>query len=308
MAERKAVIDLGTNTFNLLIAEVHPHGFEVIHTEKDGVALGMGGINKNQIAADAYERGLHTLRHFRTVCDKFGVAQPEALGTSALRDAMNGPEFVQQAKAETGIVIQIISGEEEAGLIYAGVSWSHPFHNAGLIMDIGGGSTEFILAGASGIAWKQSFNIGVARIYQELQLADPYGAQEVAMIEAWLEKHTHGFFEQVRCDELVGASGSFETFYEMIHHEAFQEHFQTIELPLNELFEVLDWLIYSTSEERNQHPYIIPIRRIMGPIAAVKTRWILKKIEAKRCFVTPCSLKEGVLRLNQQGLAQSGNV
>lgn len=290
-----AVIDLGTNTFNLLIAEKNELNFTIIHSEKIGVALGMGGINEDLISPDAFQRGIDALVHFKEKCKLFETDKILAIGTSALRGAKNSQDFLEESSKQTGIEIQIISGEREAELIYKGVKWSYDFDETCVIMDIGGGSTEFIFADKNGIVAKESFNIGVSRIYQEIQCHDPYSAENVDTIKQWLEEKTNSFFKDKKCSILIGASGSFETFYEMIHHEEFEEHLNAIEFPIEELKTILTWIIASSQKERDEHPYIIPIRRKMAPIAAIKTQWVMNSLAIQKTFVTPCALKEGVL-------------
>lgn len=300
-ATRVAVIDLGTNTFNLLIADVFSDRFDLIHTEKEGVALGMGGINDGLIAPDAFERGISAMVRFKQICQSFEVEEIIAIGTSALRDASNSEDFQNRVYMQTKILIQIISGEEEAEMIYKGVLWSYDFSERAVIMDIGGGSTEFIFANAIGIEQKISLNIGVSRIFQELKLNDPLTAGDVDLIEKWLDVHSDGFFDDKQCDVLLGASGSFETFHEMIHRERFPNVSKAIEIPIQQIVHILDWTIYSNQYERDHHPFIIPIRKKMAPIAAVKTRWVMNKLLVKKVFVTPFSLKEGALEIIQKG-------
>ena len=294
---RKAVIDLGTNTFNLLIADVSSKGFTIVHSEKEGVALGMGGINKNIISIDAFERGLTTLRHFKNVCNQNEVKIINAFGTSALRGAKNSSEFVQQINSELGITVSIISGEKEAELIYKGVQWSYDFESPGVIMDIGGGSTEFIFADKNGMSDVVSLNIGVSRIYQELKLNDPLTPTDIKIITNWLDEKTNGFFDGKSADLLIGASGSFETFYELIHHVPFPELIQSIEVPMEELNETILSIIASTQAERDVNDFIVPIRKKMAPIAAVKVKWVIEKLGIIRTIISPCSLKEGALSI-----------
>jgi exopolyphosphatase/guanosine-5'-triphosphate,3'-diphosphate pyrophosphatase len=292
---RKAVIDLGTNTFNLLIADISEGKFDLVHTEKDGVALGMGGINDGYLSEDAFERGINALKHFKQKCDQFGVDEIHAIGTSALRSAFNADEFIDCVKNETGIEVEIVSGLREAELIYNGVRWSYDFRDPGVIMDIGGGSTEFIFADSKGVWDLISLNIGVSRIYQQFQCQDPLSEADIWNIEEWLEERAEGFFEGKQADLLIGASGSFETFYELIHFEAFPEKIKSVEVSFSELMESIDQIIGSSQAERDKNEWIIPIRKKMAPIAAVKTRWVIKKLGVKRVIISPCSLKEGAL-------------
>jgi len=290
---RKAVIDLGTNTFNLLIGIVDSKGFRVIHTEKEGVALGMGGINKKVLAPEAYKRGLNTLSRFKHVCERYQVYDIKGIGTSALRDAENASEFIKEVKKTLGIEIEIISGLREAELIYKGVKWSYDFSEPAVIMDIGGGSTEFVFADKNGITDLISMNIGVSRIYQLFEFSDPMSSDDVFRIESWLDENAKGFFDGKQEHILVGASGSFETFYELIHNEPFPEKINAVEISRNHLIECLDQIIGSTKLERDKNDWIIPIRKRMAPIAAVKTRWVMNKLDIQRIYISPCSLKEG---------------
>ena len=292
----KAVIDLGTNTFNLLIARIEEDYFEILWSGKEGVALGMGGINEKRIAADAFERGLETLNRFKQICEDWKVVQINAIGTSALRDATNSIDFLEKVKEITNIDIEIVSGEAEAELIYRGVSLTYQFQHPAMIMDIGGGSTEFIFADKNGIFDLISLNIGVSRMFQEFQTRDPLTIDDAKNIENWLEEKVNGYFDEKQIDIIIGASGTFETFYELIHNTDFPSKTNAVELSREELDSCLDNIIRSTQAERDKNDRIIPIRKKMAPIAAVKTRWILNKLAVKQVVISPCSLKEGALR------------
>ncbi len=293
---KTAVIDLGTNTFNLLIADVMDSKFTVIHSEKEGVALGMGGINSNIISPEAFDRGIRALRHFNFMCIHHKVEVINAFGTSALRDATNSDLFIKQIKDELGISVNIISGEKEADLIYKGVLWSYDFRNPGVIMDIGGGSTEFIFANKEGITDLVSLNIGVSRIFQELKLSDPLTDQDILSITNWLDNKADGFFDGKQEELLIGASGSFETFYELIYSQPFPDKLKCSEIPMKTLNHMIDWVIFSTQQDRDTNEFIIPIRKKMAPIAAVKTKWVIEKLGISRTMISRCSLKEGALR------------
>jgi len=291
----KAVIDLGTNTFNLLIARIEEDYFEVLWSGKEGVALGMGGINEKRIAADAFERGLETLNRFKQICEDWKVVQINAIGTSALRDATNSIDFLAKVKELTNIDIEIVSGEAEAELIHRGVSLTYHFQHPAMIMDIGGGSTEFIFADKNGIFDLISLNIGVSRMFQEFQTSDPLTVDDAKNIENWLEAKANGYFDEKQIDIIIGASGTFETFYELIHNTDFPSKTNALELSREELDSCLENIIRSTQAERDKNDRIIPIRKKMAPIAAVKTRWILNKLAVKQVVISPCSLKEGAL-------------
>jgi exopolyphosphatase/guanosine-5'-triphosphate,3'-diphosphate pyrophosphatase len=292
---KKAIIDLGTNTFNLLIASVNSNGFSIIESDRIAVAIGQGGINKGIITSNAIERALAALVHFKTVCDSHQVDSIRAIGTSAIRDAKNQREFCENVFERTGIVIEVIDGEKEADLIYKGVSWSYDFDEPAVIMDIGGGSTEFIFANKFGVFEQIILNIGVARIAELQEFSDPLTRNEVVFIENWLDLQAGDYFSNKTCAKLIGASGSFETFYELLNQLDFPQEIVTYELPFNDLLSLLEELIFSTEQDRFNNVWIANIRKKMVPIAAVKVKWIIKKLKINEVYVSSCSLKEGAL-------------
>jgi exopolyphosphatase / guanosine-5'-triphosphate,3'-diphosphate pyrophosphatase len=293
---RVAVIDLGTNTFNLLIADVSEAGFAVVHNSKEGVALGMGGINEQRITEEAMTRALKAFEKFDGICREHKVENIQAIGTSALRDAENSDELVDTVQRLYGVSVGIIDGLQEAQLIYDGVRWSYDFAQPSLIMDIGGGSTEFIRGFGDEKLQFCSLNIGVSRAVQLFRLSDPISDEDQLQLIDWFEENSWPLADFKSCTTLVGASGSFETFYEMIHETPFPAGIAPIWLSRAELDETLDWIIRSRFEERERHPYIIPIRRRLAPIAALQTKWILEKFDIKDVVISPCSLKEGTLK------------
>lgn len=298
---RIAVIDLGTNTFNLLIAEINssdknqPH-FTVLHNSKEGVSLGMGGINENRISELAIQRAMNCFEKFSAICVEFKTNNIRAIGTSAVRDAKNSVELTDKVKSRFGITIEIINGQQEAELIYKGVSWTYDFQSPSLIMDIGGGSTEFIRGYKDEKIQSCSLNIGVSRAIQLFDLQDPMTSDNQHQLLDWFSENADPLSEFDAATTLVGASGCFETFYEMIHKTTFPQGLEIIPLDLQQLNETLDWIIQSTFQEREDHPSIIPIRRHMAPIAALKTKWIIEKFAIQNVILSPCSLKEGVLK------------
>lgn len=156
-----ACIDLGSNSFHLLIADqTDKSGTVIVDRFSQKVQLGEGVATTGRINAEAFRRGLSCLREFREALLQHPVERVWAAGTNALRVAVNAAEFVEAA-AEIGFDIQVISGEEEAALVYAGVSVSFPPDSAWrVVLDIGGGSTELITGKGAGIVSLQSLPMG----------------------------------------------------------------------------------------------------------------------------------------------------
>ena len=212
---KSAFIDLGTNTFNLLIASAEAGRLVIHHEEERPVFLGKGGIGKNIIAEDAFARGIATLEAYGRIATEHQANTVRGFGTSALRNAKNARDFVAQAHARTGIDITIVPGEEEAGLILDGVRQAVPFtHKPVLVMDIGGGSIEFILATDKALMWKHSFELGVTRLRERFSPSDPITIEEQFRIATYLDAQLEPLWnvmERHWPSTLVGSAGSFDT-------------------------------------------------------------------------------------------------
>ncbi|MBK9638398.1 MAG: hypothetical protein IPO63_11480 [Bacteroidetes bacterium] len=165
--KRIAVIDCGTNTFNLLIADRLEGGVHYILRTKRVVKLGSEGIKDRIIGEKSQLRALNALIEYKLLTDKYAVQEIKIIGTAALRDAHNSPTLLRKIKKATGFNIKLIDGNQEAVYIYQGVKASKLLDDqCQLIMDIGGGSTEFILCSKDKIFWKKSFRLGAARLLE----------------------------------------------------------------------------------------------------------------------------------------------
>jgi len=186
---RVAAIDIGTNSTHLLIAAVDPalHSFRVLLAEKATTRLGEMDPESGAITAEALERGFQTLRRFRDLADSHGVEQIVTGATSAAREAPNGREFLLTLQERLGLEVDLISGPEEARLIYLGVLSAMPLgETPHTILDIGGGSTELILAdGHDGRAFT-STRIGAVRLQREFCQEDPLPAAMRSFLEAYI--------------------------------------------------------------------------------------------------------------------------
>jgi len=292
---RKAIIDLGTNTFNLLIADLQGTNFEIVHNEKEGVAIGMGGINTNLITTESMLRGEKAIKHFLSVCLEKKVDKILAFGTSALRDASNTSDFLEMLKNDCDLNVQVISGKLEAKLIYNGVRQVYNFDKKAVIVDIGGGSTEIIFANTNGPTELKSLNIGVSRIYQKFKFQDPFCDNDIRLIRDFLEVECDGFLDDRNEEIMIGSSGSFETFWETTHEIEMPEEKRSFEMNIDDFEVTLNQVVKSTLKEREINKFILPIRKIMAPITAVKTLWLMEKLQTKRILISPFSLKEGAL-------------
>lgn len=142
------IIDLGSNSVRLLLVRIFSDGsVAVLNQVKHMVRLGEGGFLHNRLQEETMSRTIAVLRGFADMCTVYGASEIVAIATAAVRDAENGPEFIRRVQEKTGILLTPVSGREEARLIYLGVSSGmEPDGNLRLFIDIGGGSTELIVA------------------------------------------------------------------------------------------------------------------------------------------------------------------
>ncbi|HEY4743598.1 MAG TPA: exopolyphosphatase [Desulfuromonadaceae bacterium] len=166
MSARMAAIDFGTNTARLLIAEVSgPGAFEHVRLEREIVRMGGGFTREAGLSPEARERGMGCLARFSAIIREHGVSRIRAVATSAIRDAANGPAFVEQVRRETGIALTVIDGTAEGRLTLTGVlAGLDSHHDELLIFDVGGGSTEYTLARGGEAQFVRSLPLGVVRL------------------------------------------------------------------------------------------------------------------------------------------------
>jgi exopolyphosphatase/guanosine-5'-triphosphate,3'-diphosphate pyrophosphatase len=297
-----AVMDLGTNTFHLLIAQGIATDYKEIIHEHEPVKLGEGGINKGIIQPAAYERGILAMQQFKADLDQYKVQQSRAIATSAVRNAANGQQFIDEVANRTGIQIELIDGEQEAEYIYKGVKLAGALHDkTALIMDIGGGSVEFILGNANGILWKRSFEIGAARLMDKFHQSDPIPPESIETLNLYLKEHLTtllGVTQKHPVDTLIGSSGAFETFAELIElskGNSFSLNVKNHTFDHTDLIAVTDQLITSSHQQRKDMKGIIPIRVDMIVVASLITRFILANLQISKVCMSTYSLKEGVL-------------
>ncbi|MES2680654.1 MAG: phosphatase [Bacteroidota bacterium] len=301
---RLAVIDCGTNTFNLIIIEVDERKkYSKIDNTRVPVKLGEGAINKGFIAPGPFSRGIEAINSFNELIKKNRVEKVIAFATSAIRDAANGEEFVQTIYEKFGIRLTVIDGNREAELIYLGIREAVQLNSdLSLIMDIGGGSTELIIANRDTIFWKGSFRIGAARLLEKFCPSNPISAAEIKAIHEYLSEQLHSFFEVIKTHppfELVGSSGAFDSLVEMINGELGGEPLTNdktaYDINMEEYFHISSLVQSSTLEQRKRIKGLVPMRFDMIVISCLMVDFILNACALNKLRVSVYSLKEGAL-------------
>ncbi len=300
---RIAILDLGTNTFHLLIAEVNGAKFKTVFKTKIAVKLGEGAIHKNRIAKVPFQRGLKTIDYYKKVIDRYKPEKVFAFATSAIRSATNGKKFVQEIRERTGIRVKVISGAREAELICYGVRQCVSLKGKpGLIMDIGGGSTEFIIADDKQIYWKKSFNIGAARLLEMFRPSDPITDNEIIKLEKFLDKELaplNRAIKRIPVTKLIGSSGSFDTFAEMVGYKYHDRYVlmnrNRYKFNLAQFDELYNYVLHSTFKQRLKMKGLIRMRVDMIVLAGICTNYVLKKFNIREMHLSKYALKEGAM-------------
>lgn len=301
---RLAVIDCGTNTFNLLIVEFNSQKkYSKVFNSRIAVKLGQGSINKGFIGDEPFKRGVDAMKILNHEISKYNVSKILAFATSAIRDADNGKQFVEEVKRQTNIDVEIINGDREAELIYLGNKAAVDLNdNVSLIMDIGGGSNEFILANNKGLLWKQSFPIGAARMLEKFSPSDPITLKEIADIKEYMKVQLAPLMEAAKefmPMELIGSSGAFDSVVEIIHGELngepISETKTSYDINMNDYLHVSKLIKHSTLEERKNIKGLVAMRFDMIVISCLMIDVVIKAFNIPQMRVSTYSLKEGAL-------------
>lgn len=286
-----------------MIAELS-EGDVVIHKEMQvPVKIGAGGINSGIIAEAAFLRGMDALKRFKEAIQGYTIDQIKVFGTSALRDASNGKLFIKEALNRYGFTIELIDGEREAALIYEGVSHSLTLPGSPvLIMDIGGGSVEFIIGNKKEVFWKRSFAVGAARLMDKFHHQDPIGLTEINQINAYLDDQLDPLWKALQgylVKALIGSAGAFETLRDVLQKDlgvspqAISTHACQIKRKEFDLFYEL--MVAKSKEGRAALNGLLDFRVDMIVVSAILMQYIISRIKPEEIIVSDYALKEGML-------------
>jgi len=304
-AMRVALIDCGTNTFHLVVAESDGGGLpKVLHADSVPVMLGETLFVNGSLSAEAMDRGLAALTRFAAAAKAYLPDRVMAYGTAAFRHARNTADFCAAVVAATGIRPVVIDGATEARLIGYGVRQSLPGADTPvLIMDIGGGSTEFIASRGGDVLLSDSFPIGATLLRQRCVTGDPIAPGDGNRLEAYIGSVLDDFLARAKAagaaDHLVGSAGSFDTFRSLsawmtTGREPPGDEIAA-DLPLPVFHDLHRTLLRSTHAERLAMPGMAPFRADTIGVASILVTFVLHRLSVQRITGSAYSLKEGML-------------
>ena len=252
---RVAVIDLGTNTSNLVIAGLEEQKLNILYQSKEYVRLGDQRITENIISEDALQRAIGVIKRQTAIARQWNAEKIRIIATSAVRHAANRQQFTDTIREISGIEPEVIDGEREATLIYYGVKLAlGSLQEPSAILDIGGGSNEIIICENGTLNWKGSYPAGMSRIINSFPISDPIDSDEITQLEKHFETvHSEAieYCNRFGVKTLIGCSGAFNTLADVIDQINPEENFRTSkQINLHEFKEVFNCIVPSTHDER----------------------------------------------------------
>lgn len=299
-----AVLDLGTNTFHLVIGEKRYGKIEVLHRDSIFVKIGQGGINQGYLTDAAIQRAENALEQFHAEIAERDVFKVVGTATSAIRSAANGQAFLDKIRQKFDFQITAISGDEEALFIYEGIKSSLTIGNVtSLMMDIGGGSVEFIIGDESEVFWKHSFEIGAQRMYDLFHKSEPIEKEGVEAQHKYLAENLAPLLEalnEYQVGVLIGSAGTFKTLAD-IHIERngvrIDKNYTEYMLTTEDFYKHLPFVMENTREDRLKIPGMLPQRVDMIVVAFSLIDFILQQLpQVDTVRVSRGSLREGLLQ------------
>jgi len=299
---RLAGIDIGTLTCRLLIADVAPSGRLIeVRSDRRILRLGEGVDHAKHLSSAAMDRVGQCLREWRELIDASAVDGMAVVATSAVRDAVNREEFLDHVKREAGFEIELISGEEEARRTLVGIRSGLPVGVTDLLaLDIGGGSTEFILNRSGQVPIVRSIDIGVVRLCERVLHHDPPAEDEVRQAREWVARETRAAvacMDNYQTATFVGTAGTVTSLAAMAQKLPAYEpaRIHNYELHLSMIQELEQTLLSRKKADRAGLPGLEKGREEVIAAGTIIIRTVMETLGMPRVLVSDLGLREGVL-------------
>lgn len=299
---RLAGVDIGTLTCRLLIADLQQEsGLLTIRSDRRILHLGEGVDQTKRLRIAAMNRVLQCLREWREQIDAARVDAVAAVATSAVRDAENRDEFLDRAKRESGFEVELLTGEEEARRTMLGIRSGLPQGVTDVLaLDIGGGSTEFILDRPGQKPFSRSIDIGVVRLCERLLHHDPPVEEEVRQAREWVAGETEAAIADMGTSQtaaFVGTAGTITTLAAMAQqlHSYEPDRIHNYRLQLDAIQELEQTLLRRRKAERLGLPGLEQGREEVIAAGAIMIRTIMETLGTSSVLVSDLGLREGVI-------------
>jgi exopolyphosphatase/guanosine-5'-triphosphate,3'-diphosphate pyrophosphatase len=299
---RFAGIDIGTLTCRLLIADLIPEQpLKELRSERRILRLGEGVDQARRLNSDAIDRVVHCLKEWRNIINDYQVEASSVVATSAVRDATNRQEFLDRVTREAGFEVEVISGEEEARRTLLGIRSGLPAGVTDILaLDIGGGSTEFILDLPGQRPIIRSIDIGVVRLCERLLHHDPPTDDEVRLAREWVIRETKAAVSNMRDYRqatFVGTAGTVTSLAAMAQQLSTYEsaRIHNYQLKFETIWELEQTLLSRTKAERVGLPGLEKNREEVIAAGTIIIRTVMDVLGRMDCLVSDRGLREGVV-------------
>jgi len=298
---RIAAIDIGTNSVHMIIAMVYPHGkYEIITRAKDMVRLGKGGLSHSILQEDAIERAIESLKRMKKIAESRNVDEIVAVATSAVREARNGGQFLQRINDDINLRVQTIQGDEEARLIYLGVAHAVELaESRSLIIDIGGGSIEFILADKNRALYLTSIKAGVARLKEMFISRDPPTVKEIKALQLYVKKLLHPIRQEIKhhhgFSQVIGTSGTILNLCELANGRRIKKKQVFLGIDKKEIDALFEQLLSLSPKERELLIGFDKKRGDLTVVGAALLSEIFDILNIKKLESCEQALREGII-------------
>ena len=298
-----AAIDIGTNSIHMVVVKVTTrYSFDVIKQEKEMVKLGAGVFATNHLSDRAYRDGLETIRRYVSLADQLGVDEIITAATSAIREARNGGEFLDEVVAKTGLAPQVISGKEEARLIFLAVRNAIALQNENaLVIDIGGGSTEAVVGNTTEVLFRSSMKLGVRRLLDMFENEGPIGREAQGVLESHIKYLARDVMEEAKAcgfSQVIGTSGTIRTLGEAAHLQTGGNDLRTVNaeiVSLEDIEQLTTRLLEMPLKKRAEVEAINKRRADAIHLGGVLLVQLLRLADAKQITLCDASLREGLI-------------
>ena len=297
-----AIYDIGTNSIHMKIVQLNPDlSFEVLDHEKDMTRIGSGSFKARKLSKRAMKRALKLLERFSKIARRQGAGRAIAVATSAVRDAKNARLFAKAVYKKTGIRIRVISGEEEGRLIFLGVaSGIDPSTENKLIVDIGGGSAEFVLGNKRRIEMDSSLPLGVARLKDRFLKKDPPSKDNLRNLEESIEDKLADILKTLEKKKfsVIGTGGTLINLASMVYEKKESRELRLrgyFELRKKEFMKLHRKLIGMSTNRIRKIPGLDKIRAALVIAGSMLVMCLFKQLKKESIFISDKGIREGMI-------------
>ncbi len=297
-SEVRAAIDVGSNTIHIVVARATMHMLDILADEVEMVRIGESVTASGQISQEKCDLAVSVLARHKALAEQHEAQEIFVVATEAIRQASNSAEFIEAVRQRTGLQIQLISGDAEATLTFAGAAYEaqarpHPAEVMG-VMDLGGGSMELVTARQGQITWKTSVPVGSGWLHDRYLAANPPGYDEIAVAETFLDTYFSGMRIKSKLPALIVTGGSANSLLYLAWRAFGLEPDQT-QMTQHDLLRCQGLLSALPAEEIAQR-FEQPVERARILLAgAMILSAVMARLQLREITVSPHGIREGVL-------------